>query len=101
MSTVTKLLGLIVILGLVAAPVYGAMETAAEAPGKTLADFQRAYAGTKPVIAWHKFQEYQMLQKAPRTTLEPSHMRAESKPGVSDENYDRGTKPVINFLRRR
>lgn len=94
-----KVLGVLAVLAALAIPAYAAVESASEIPGKTLADFQREYSGTKPVIAWLKFQEYQMLQRTPRTSLETSRMRTETV--SADEDYDHGTKPVVRFLRRR
>jgi hypothetical protein len=78
-------------------PAYATLETAGSAlalPEKTLKDFRSDYGGTKPLVAVHKYWEYQTVRDMPRTTLEPARMRAEAPGAVS---YF-GTKPVIRFI---
>lgn len=95
MKNQIKLITLIAVLGFLAIPAY-ADEMAAGMPGKTLADFQKEYSGTKPIVAWNKYHEYLALQKAPRPTLEPSRMRTEHvHPAVAS-----GTKDIVAFLKR-
>lgn len=96
MGNISKMVGFLLILLLVRVPAYAVVETAgAIAPAKTLADFQREYSSTKPVVAWHKYQEYKRLQLAPRPTLEVSRMRRE--PMIY--NVFSGTKPIIKALK--
>ncbi len=95
MKTQIKLMTLITVLGLFAIPAY-ADEMAAGMPGKTLADFQKEYSGTKPIVAWNRYHEYLQLQKAPRPTLESSRARMEvSLPADSSS----GTKGVVAFTK--
>lgn len=97
MRNYQKVAELVLPLLLVAVQAYATIETSGvgvEVPGKTLADFQKEYSGTKPIVAWHKYQEYRRLQNAPRPTLEASRMRTE--PLVYDEFS--GTKPIVRFI---
>lgn len=78
------------------APILLAAERAAQIPVKTLADFQKEYSGTKPIVAWNKYHEYLALQKAPKATLESSRMRVE----YVHSSVASGTKDVVAFLKR-
>ena len=78
------------VMAMAVAPVYAALETVESA--KSLADFQKQYAGTKPVVAFDKYREFNTLQKFPRPTLESSRIRTEVE--VSDFS---GTKPIVKF----
>ena len=98
MRNIMKMAGWMIALVFVTVQAYAVMESAElQAPGKSLGDFQKAYSGTKPVVAWHKYQEYLMLEKAPRTTLAPSRMREET----ASADPAHGSKPVIGLLKRR
>lgn len=123
MKNYIKGIGMLLVGLFVAMPAYGMIETSGIAvPARTLADFQRQYSDTKPVVAWHKYQEYQFLQNAPRPTLEPSRIRETvmlgeaglaSKPNAEFTRRHRGketgyrgslgflsgTKPVVGFWR--
>ncbi len=77
-------------------PILTAEISGEQMPMRTLADFQKEYSGTKPIVAWNKYHEYLALQKAPKPTLEPSRMRFESNAPESA----RGTKDVVAFLKR-
>lgn len=95
MRNYQKVLAVALPLLFVAVQAYAAMEaTGVQVPAKTLGDFQKEYSGTKPIVAWNKYQEYKRLQNAPRPTLEASRMRTE--PAVFDEYA--GTKPIVRFL---
>lgn len=97
MKNLNKLLGLVLLIGLIAMPVYAIEEATTMASTKTLADFQKEYSGTKPIVAWNKYHEYLAeLKKAPRPTLEKSRMRIE--PDLSVER-SRGTKDVVAFTK--
>ncbi len=98
MKNVIKGIGVLLVGLFVAMPAYGIVETPEMGvPAKTLADFQRQYSDTKPVVAWHKYQEYQFLQNVPRPTLEPSRMRTETiRPGEAAL----ASKPLAEFSRR-
>ncbi len=95
MKTQIKLMTLIAVLGWLAIPAY-ADEMAAGMPGKTLSDFQKEYSGTKPIVAWNKYQEYLQLQKTPRPTLEPSRARMEANLPADSSS---GTKAVVAFTK--
>ena len=93
MKTYGKVLGVVAGVLLACAPAFAAGEVGM-GPGATLADFQNIYAGTKPVVAWAKYHEYQFLQGVPKPTLGTGRMRIEG--AVADEE---GTKPVVAFLK--
>ena len=97
MKNFNRILGGTLVTLLVVIPAYAAMETAGiETPAKTLADFQIQYSGTKPMIAWNKYQEYKTIQNVPRPTLEVSRMRIEPLM----VNQFAGTKPAVGFTRK-
>lgn len=79
-------------------PAYAMFESVEAVGGKTLADFQKEFSGTKPVVAWNKYMEYKFLEKAPRPTLGLSHMRIEPGEGTITD-YARGTKLAAGFVR--
>lgn len=63
---------------------------------KTFRDFQREYSGTKPVAAFHKYQEYRQAQRAGRPVAQPTVLQV----GVTDEFRMRNTGKTLNdFLR--
>ncbi len=90
MKTWTKTTAVAVVL-LAAATGANAAQMAAELPARTLADFQKQYAATKPVVAVQKFWEYEALKATPRPTLAVSHMRTEG------DTADISTKPVLGM----
>ena len=94
---VKKILGIVVTIMFLAAPAYAVVETGAVgAPAKTLADFERSYSDTKPIVAWNKYQEYRRLQNAPRPTLSVSRMRT----WETFEGGLSGTKPIVRATRK-
>ncbi len=92
MNTYTKVAAVLAVVVLVAAPAFAA-GAAGMAPAP-LVDYQKAYTGTKPVVAWTMYQEGKVLGKAPRPTLGPARLRFEA--GVRDEV---GTKQVAAFVK--
>ncbi|MBI4549410.1 MAG: hypothetical protein HY714_00590 [Candidatus Omnitrophica bacterium] len=97
MKTHTKIAVLLILALIAAVPAFAAAESSIAVEGKTLADFQREYAGTKPVVAWHKFQEYQLVGSAPRPTLSVNRIRLTPEEMTSTE-FARGTKPAVGVL---
>jgi hypothetical protein len=99
MKTASKVLGVMLALLLAASPALAAIEAGMEAKsGLTLADFQKTYDGTKSIVAWNKFQEYQLLEKTPRPTLAVSQMRmspSELKTLADFEAHYSGTKSIV------
>lgn len=95
MKTFIKVAVVTVILGM-AVPAFAITQGTGE--GKTLADFQKEFSGTKPVIAWHAYQHYKLFGSVPKPTLGAQAVRvgAEEK---SFEDYSRGTKPVVAMLK--
>lgn len=81
------------ILGMMSIPPVFAVETSVSSSPQTLADFQRAYTGTKPAIAYAKYWEARFLAKYPQPTLAVSRMRTEAAP-----QKGQGTKPGIQPL---
>lgn len=79
----------ILVLGFMAAaaaPAF-AMETSAAAPAQTLSEFQRANTGTKPIVAFVKYNESKFLSQFPEVTLNVSNLRTDATGS--------GTKPLI------
>lgn len=98
MKTASKFLGVMLALLLVAGPALAASEVGMGAPAKTLKDFEREYSGTKSIVAWNKFNEYQALKNAPQPTLAVSHMRispSELKTLADYRAYYSGTKDIV------
>ena len=101
MRTYRKVMGLVLTLGLLAAPAYAVVESGTAPAGELpLADFQRS--GDKPVVAWEKYRQYKyrLNHPAPQPTLDASRMRAEKgeltladfqrtnpKPWIAAEKY--------------
>lgn len=96
MKHLIKCSGFLIALGIFAVSAYAFDSAVEQAPAKTLADFQREYSGTKPVVAWMKYHDYLSLQKMPRPTLEPSRIRMEAAPPYEGAS---GTKDVVKFTR--
>ena len=88
MKTYQRILGMALTFGLVVVPAYAAVESASGAP-QTMAEFQKMYSGTKPVIAAEKFQASQYVKELPRPTLTISRIR------VEDVVTGQGTKPGV------
>ncbi len=97
MKTTLKVLGLIMMVAAMAIPVYAAGEAGVAPMGKTLVDFQNDFSGTKPVIGWHKYQDYLRLKDAPAPTLAVSRMRVSPEDMTADD-FAAGTKPVAGWL---
>lgn len=95
MKTTAKVLAVIAVMATAGAAYAAGGEMAAQVPGKTLADFQAQFAGTKPVVAIDKYLEYQALQLAPKPTLAQPRLREEGRGPAT------GTKPVLQMLERR
>lgn len=93
MNTYTKVVAVMVVILLAVAPAFAAAGAGGIAPAP-LAEYQKAYTGTKPVVAWTMFQDGKVLGKAPRPTLGAARMRFEA--GVRD---DAGTKQVAAFVK--
>lgn len=98
MKTLMKVGMIGVLAGLIAIPAFAFVEGAGvSAEGKTLADFQREYAGTKPMIAWHKYQDYKLFGEVPQPTLGEKAIRVAPEER-NLEDFMRGTKPVAGWL---
>jgi hypothetical protein len=98
MKTDTKIAALLILALILAMPAFAATEGVTAGIGeKTLADFQKEYAGTKPIVAWHKFQEYQLVGSAPRPTLSVAQIRL-SPEEMTSLDFARGTKPSVGIL---
>jgi hypothetical protein len=76
-------------VGIVSAPVF-ALETATGSAPQTLADFQKIYSGTKPMVAYAKYGESQFLKKYPQPALNVSRMSVKGAPVRGQ-----GTKPTV------
>lgn len=98
MKTTMKILGLILMVAAMAIPAYAAGEAGVAPMGKTLAEFQNDFAGTKPVVAWHKYQDAVRLKDAPAPTLSVSRMRV-SPEDMTIDDLAAGTKPVAGWLK--
>lgn len=92
MKTYKSILIASLILGMMIIPSVFAVETSVSSSPQTLADFQRAYMGTKPAIAHAKYWEARFLAKYPQPTLVASRMRTEA--GAAPQR-GQGTKPDI------
>ena len=98
--TTRKMLVLVVVMGFLAAPAYGMDAAIFSVPGQNLTDFQKHYDGTKGIVAWNKFHEYQALKNAPQPTLGISRMRitpSEMNTLADYEEYYSGTKSIVAF----
>ena len=98
MKTTWKILGLVLMVAAIAIPAYAAGEAGVAPMGKTLAEFQNDFAGTKPVVAWHKYQDALRLKDAPTPTLSVSRMRV-SPEDMTIDDFAAGTKPVAGWLK--
>ncbi|HTL46958.1 MAG TPA: hypothetical protein VL688_02720 [Verrucomicrobiae bacterium] len=75
----------------------------------TLEDFQRAYSGTKPIVAYEKFARarYGGMYGYPQTTLVTTRIRSDedlekgegTKPHVIPYDARRGDREVIRYVR--
>ena len=98
MKTTWKILGLVLMVAAIAIPAYAAGEAGVAPMGKTLAEFQNDFAGTKPVVACHKYQDALRLKDAPAPTLSVSRMRV-SPEDMTIDDFAAGTKPVAGWLK--
>lgn len=94
-----KVLALMTVMVLAALPAYAITEgTEAAVPGKTLVDFQKEFAGTKPVVGWNKYQDFMTWGRVPQPSLGVQQMRATPlEKSIAD--YMLGSKPAAGFLR--
>ena len=95
MNTHIKVLTVALVLILVAIPAYAVMETAGGGE-LTLTDFQKMYAGQKPIVAQSEYDwyQYQLKHPAPKVTLEVSRMREEATLADFQKVYA-GQKPIV------
>lgn len=100
MKTISQFLGVMLVLSMIVLPVIPVFaETAGTAGELTLADFQRTYAGQKPIVARSEYERYQYRLKhpAPRPTLDISRIRAE-EPGKTLADFQKmyaGQKAIV------
>lgn len=100
MKTINQFLGVVLMLSMIVLPATPVVaETAGTAGELTLADFQRTYAGQKPIVARSEYERYQYRLKhpAPKPTLDVSRIRAE-EPGKTLADFHRmyaGQKPIV------
>jgi len=108
MRHLSKVLGLILAVTVMAAPSFAAMEAGAQAPAElTLSDFRQAYGWTKPTVAVRKFHRYKAFGEAPMPTLHPSRIRTRdfilaedlgTKPGTRHMKKHYATREGLEFL---
>ncbi len=98
MKTTLKVLGFSLAVVALSFPVYAGLEVGMAPAAKTLIDFQRDFTGTKPVIAWHKYQDYLQMKNVPQPTLGVSRMRV-SPEEMTANDYAAGTKGIAGLLK--
>lgn len=95
-------LGLFIMISALSIPAYAAGEASeAVVPVKTLADFQKENPG-KMIVGWYKYEQYkEMLEKAPRPTLEASRIRTEVSEGKTLADFQRENpgKPIVGWYK--
>lgn len=102
MKNTVKTMVLLVAISVVVGGIPAMAEQAsvgAVAPGLTLSDFQRAYNGDKPIVAWHKYQDYKyrLNHPVPAATLNANRIRTDSAEWSPSSGAD---KPHIATMKQ-
>jgi hypothetical protein len=88
---------LIVVFAVSTMPTYAMVEGVSVTP-QTMAEFQRAFSGTKPVIAASEYQASKYVTSLPKTTLTLSRVRTETV--VKGQGTKPGIRPAYGSAHR-